>query len=542
MRTFSPTARQERRPLRRRLPSDPPRTLSILRPTAPTRFGSESGMTLIEVLVAAVIVGVIAVGTFTAFDAAGRTDADSRAHAQATQLAEQDEERLRGLTTTAVAQLGTVETFRAENGACLEKVSATWRYWNQTANFFCEKTAQAGQTYTGIAFAITSSSRYVAATKGAEAAAFTCEKVGSAASFLQTTSSVTWTSLGTRPAVSQSSILTAPVGGVLIVKTVNQNNEPVQGATVTVTGSSLNAAQTTSAGGCVIFGGLAAGAVSMSASKLGWVDKQGKYPSPAVPVTITAGSTTEKTFSLGEPGSIVAEFESNGSPVGVTGDTFYAFQTEIASPNDFVGGTISEYKASSSLSKLLFPFVKVGKPPTAEPYTVFAGDCAANRPSKVTEAAVEKIKDPTAQVEPNGNGVPAVKVEVPAVNVTVFEGASSGAPEKALEGAEFASITTGCTVAELKAQNYAGAVPNQHKVSISTGAGTLKGHLVPKYQPYAKELLLCVTAKLGAKYYRNTFKIANEKKAGTAETSLYLKSTAPTKVEETTIAGKLKCP
>jgi type II secretory pathway pseudopilin PulG len=495
-------------------------------------------MTLIEVLVAAVMVGVIAVGTFTAFDAAGRTDADSRAHAQATQLAEQDEERLRGLTTTAVAQLGTVETFRAENGACLEKVSGTWRYWNQTATFFCEKTGQAGQTYTGIAFAITSSSRYVAAAKGAEAAAFTCEKVGGAASFLQTTSSATWASLGTRPAVSQSSILTAPVGGVLVVKAVNQNNEPVQGATVTVTGSSLNASQTTSAGGCVIFGGLAAGSVSMSASKLGWVDKQGKYPSQAVPVTITAGSITEKTFPLGEPGSIAVEFESAGSTVGVTGDTFYAFQTEIASPNDFVGGTISEYKASGSLNKLLFPFVKVGKPPTAEPYTVFAGDCAANRPSKVTETG-EKLKDPTAQVEPNGNGLPAVKVEVPAVNVTVFEGSESSNKGNALEGAESASITTGCTAAELKAQNFAGTVPNQHKVSISSGAGTLKGHLVQKYQPYAKELLLCVTAKLGAKYYRNTFKIANEKKAGTAETPLYLKGSGKS---ESSTAGTLKCP
>jgi type II secretory pathway pseudopilin PulG len=516
--------------------------LSTLRLAAPARFGSESGMTLIEVLVAAVMVGLIAIGTFTAFDAAGRTDADSRAHAQATQLAEQDEERLRGLTATAVAQLGTVETFRAENGACLEKVSGTWRYWNQTATFFCEKPAQAGQTYSGIAFAITSSSRYVAAAKGAEAAAFTCEKAGAAASFLQTTSSATWASLGTRPAVSQSSILTAPAGGELVVKTVNQNNEPVEGATVTVTGSSLNATQTTAAGGCVIFGGLAAGSVSMSASKLGLVDKQGKYPSPAVSATITAGSITEKSFSLGEPGSIVVEFESAGSTVGVTGDTFYAFQTEIASPNDFVGGTISEYKPSASLSKLLFPFVKVGKPPTTEPYTVVAGDCEANKPSNFTEAGV-KLKDPKSQVEPNGNGVPTVKLEVPAVNVTVFEGSSSGTPEKALEGAEYASITTGCTAAELKAQNYAGTVPNQHKVSISTGAGALKGHLVPKYQPYAKELLLCVTAKLGLKYYRNTFKIANEKKAGTAATSLYLKSTvAPSKVEETTTAGTLKCP
>src|SRR3977135_540631 len=236
MRTFFAIVRPERRLWRWRPHADRMSSTAAgarVRPTARhAPFGSESGMTLIEVLVAAVMVGVIAVGTFTAFDAAGRAGADTRAHAQGVQLAQHDEERLRGLTTTQVAQLGWVETVRAENGACLEKVAGVWKYWNQAKNtFFCEKTGQAGQTYNGIAFTITSSSRYVAAAKGAEAAAFTCEKTGAAASFLQTTSAVTWPSLGSRPAVSQSSILTTPVSGVLIVKVVNQNNEPVEGAT-----------------------------------------------------------------------------------------------------------------------------------------------------------------------------------------------------------------------------------------------------------------------------------------------------------------------
>ncbi len=86
------------------------------------------------------LVAVIAVGTFTAFDAAGRSSADTRAHAQATQLAGQEQERLRGLTTTQVAQLGSVETTRAESGACLEKVGSKWYSKKQaTASFFCEK-------------------------------------------------------------------------------------------------------------------------------------------------------------------------------------------------------------------------------------------------------------------------------------------------------------------------------------------------------------------------------------------------------------------
>ena len=87
----------------------------------PRALASQSGMTLIEVLIASVITAFIAIGTFTAFDAAGKSSADERAHAQGTLLTQQDQDRLRSFTTTTLAQMGTVTTYRAENGMCLEK-------------------------------------------------------------------------------------------------------------------------------------------------------------------------------------------------------------------------------------------------------------------------------------------------------------------------------------------------------------------------------------------------------------------------------------
>ena len=155
-----------------------------------------------------------------------------------------------------------------------------------------------------------SSASYVAAEKGSEKAAFTCEKTGGTASYLQTTSSVSWPSLGTRPPVSQSSILTVPTSGVLLVKVLNQNNEAVEGATVTVTGTGVNSTQITPTSGCVIFGGLPAEAVAVDASKSTWVDHQGKSPPKAISgLTLSTTSVTETTFKIGEPGSIVVEFE-----------------------------------------------------------------------------------------------------------------------------------------------------------------------------------------------------------------------------------------
>jgi Tfp pilus assembly protein PilV len=510
------------------------------------RSASEDGFMLLEVVISALLVGLIAVGTFSAFDAAGKSTAASRAHAQATVIAQQDEERLRGLTTTQLAQLGSVETARAENGDCLEQVAGAWHYWSKGSTSLCENpTGLSGTAYSATVFTVTSSASYVAAEKGAEKAAFTCEKTGGTASYLQTTSSVSWTSLGTRPPVSQSGILTVPTSGVLLVKVLNQNNEAVAGATVTVTGTGVNTTQTTPAAGCVIFGGLPAESVEVDAYKSPRVDKQGKSPPPAVPTTISTTSIAEKTFFLGEPGEIIATFESNGVTAGVTSDTVYALQTEMASPKGYVGGTAGSYASNATLTgiegKGIFPFVKVGKPSEPAPYTVFAGDCEANNPATVTEKG-EKIKDRTAPVNPNESA--PVKVEVPPVNLTVYEGTAK-TPVKALEGAEYAYITNReCSAG--KAQNYSGTVPYQHKVAISTGTEALRGHLEPKYQPYAKELILCVTAKLSTKYYRNTFTIANTTKAGNStEHKFYLKEakgTEDTGVEESSTKGALKCP
>ncbi len=481
-------------------------------------------MTLIEVLVASSLVATIAVGTFLAFDAASKGSNDGRTHAQAIELVQQDQERLRGFTTTTLEQMGTVETYRAENGMCLEQSGSSYVYFNGANNtLYCEKvTGFAGNTYTGTVFTVTSSAAYVTAEKGGEKAALTCEKSGGAASYLQTKSSVTWSALGKRSAVSQTSVLTVPSSYVLLVKVVNQNNEAVEGATVSVTGGPSTV---TPASGCVIFGGLSE-KVEVDASRTGWVDHQGKSPPPVKTVSLSPTAVTETTFTIGEAGSITAEFESNGVTAGVTGDTFFVFQSEINSPNDFVGGTAGTWVSKTAALTGLFPFVKVGKPATENPYYAFAGDCSAENPETVS---AEKLTPKPVQVWPGSSAT--VKVEVPRIKAVVYEGteASKGS---ALNGAESAYLSD----EECKAgtgQNIKTTVTYQRKVTLSS-----TGELEQKYQPYAKELILCVTTKLGAKYYRNTFKLANTKKAGT-EYKLYLKAAG---YKESSKAGELKCP
>jgi Tfp pilus assembly protein PilV len=443
------------------------------------RCAAETGLSLIEVLVASLITAVIAVGTLTGINAAGHSTADTRSHAQATQLAGQDEERLRGLTTTVLGQLGSATTSRAENGSCLESVAGKWQYWSKGSTTFCENpTGLSGTAYIGSVYTVTSSATYVTAETGGTKSNLTCETTSGTANYLQTTSSVTWSSLGKREPVSQSSIVTVPTSNTLLVKVLNQKNEPVEGATVTVSGVSPELSQTTPSAGCVVFGSLSSTSVKATATKTGWVNEAGEAAPTAKGATVSKLATTAIKFVIAEPGGIFTEFIEAGGPKAVQGSTFYAFQTTIPAPDGYVGGSAASYAASAELGKILFPFRNISETPSGtNPYTVFAGDCEANNPHVVNAS----VTDATAQVEPNATT--PVKVQLPKVNVIVKEGTSKES-KPVFASVEHAMIVNkGC---EAAAAARTGAIPYKHEVTISGGA------LVPAYQPYAKELTLCI--------------------------------------------------
>src|SRR5271167_293641 len=465
---------------------------------------SQSGMTLIEVLISSLLVGMIAIGTFTAFDVTNRASADQRVHAQATQLAEQDQERLRSFSTTTLASLGEVEQYRAENGICLEKPSSSWLYWSKASTSFCEKvSAYEGKTYTGTVFTVTSSTQYVAAEKGTEKAQFTCERSGGTTDYLQTTSSVKWSALGSRPAVTQSSIVTDPNTTGTTVKVKNQKEEPVEGVTITLKTGSGAITLITGSGGCVTFGGLKAETDKVEASKTGWVNKSGKGPPWTKEVTVTSGSINSTEFIIAQPGAIEARFVL-GNGTATKSDTFYAYQGNIEAPPDFVGGTNGPPYAEKATLSGLFPFTKAPKPFPPEPYTVYAGDCEKNNPKSVTGGIVtEKL----VNVEPNITT--PVKLEVPEVAVTIYE---TEKPSKvALTTVEPGSEMVNTECAGASAQNVT-PVEYRHTVSI-TSAGVIEPHALQD----AKKLELCVLAKLNTgKYYKDLKEIKNEKQSGTS--------------------------
>jgi Tfp pilus assembly protein PilV len=394
---------------------------------------------MIEVLVSTLLVGLIVLGTFSGFDAAGRASAEERAHAQATVLAQQDQERLRGLTAAELSAFGT------------------------SASVY-EKTEGATK------FKITSTAQPVASSSEQ----FTCG-TSSTADYLQTTSSVTWAARGKHAPVTQSSIVSAPTNGGLLVEVLEQNAKGLEGATVNATGAN---AQTTPASGCVIFGSLTSGTVTVTAEDAGDVDPSGNRPA-SKEVELGGTTLTPVKLQLAAWGSLVVSFENKAT--AVTGDTFYAQNAEVPAPSGFVGGTSGTFASSVTLSEL-YPF-------TTPAYTVFAGDCEVNNPEVVSK---KEVADRTGLV--TSNGKTNVKVEEPEVPITVFEGTKT-TPGAAVTAPTSAKIyDTGC---KGKSAQEHPTIEYKHAVTLDS-----TGKLVQKYQPYAAELEFCVVALKSGTYYK----------------------------------------
>jgi Tfp pilus assembly protein PilV len=422
---------------------------------------SESGVTLIEVVISAMLVAIIAIGTLTGFDSASRATTKLRQRNQATLLAGQDQERLRGMNITELGRMGV-------------------------------KTAPP-ITQNGTQFTVESRAQFVSAPKEE----FSCEASGASGDYIQTTSKVSWASLTKQnreaEAVTQSSLVPVPTSTSLLVNVRDQANEDVEGATVKVAGESAGSTyeQTTPESGCVIFGALPDSKVKITGTKPGWINEKLETEPPGTEAQLSTTSLVSKTFAIASPGSLRVEFQSNGSTVGVQGDTVYVAHT--GAPEKLVG-TVGTYSSTITVPTL-WPYQTPGSPPGPSPYTVYAG-CKEAAPATISKG---EVATPAPQVEP-GATKPVI-VEVPAVNVKVYEGTSS-VPGALSSAAEVKLTYCGGTVRVMK---------------------TTAGALEHPYQPYATTMGLCVAQVIGGKFYKYSTTVANTARAGVTVPPIYMK-------------------
>ena len=356
-----------------------------------SRLRDEDGITLVEVLVSIMLVGLIAM-SFLGLDAAGRTSADQRRVAQATQVAQADQERLRGLSADQLAGL------------------------NQTRSVTVD-----GTTYT-----VTSTGKYTSASSGAES----CASSAASADYAKVTSSVTWPNNKRNP-VAETSLITPRIGGSLVVQAQDQGANGLPGATVTATGtdnsnSNVVRSGTTDSGGCVIFGSLPVGGYSVVTSLAGYVDSSGSA-TPTSSVTTTAGNTTNLTVRLAAPGRILATF------LGVTGSNPNGYASTAPSmswsnPGLLTPGVLdpsSDANTSLDTGQTVFPYITSGTSTFDNNYVVWAGSCTSAQPPTSSQSTATVTPGGTATSTANGQ----VAVKMPVINLTVTYGGSAVKPD-----------------------------------------------------------------------------------------------------------------
>lgn len=348
------------------------------------RLGAEqTGMTIIEVLVASIMVVAISLGALGAIDAATRSTSEERHRTEAHGVAQADQARMRSMRISDLSNLNQSRTV----------------------------------TQDGTNFTVVSRGDFVTDTTGTAS----CEEGTASADYIKITSTVTWPSVGSRPPVVAESIVSPPSGsvaadrGALAIEVDDAQNNGIPGVPVSGSGAG-SFSGTTGSTGCVIFGDLPAGDYTLSVSGFatGLVDHDGNPPTNH-PTSVVGQSTNTVVLQYADPGSIPVTFTTRvgGSLVASKADSIMIFNTGMSTPKTFgTPGTL----ATTITATGLFPF--------SSPDAVYAGTCEADNPNPNDDEPPPVPQAVASVTVPAGGSAPTT-IQLPALFITVRSGTSS---------------------------------------------------------------------------------------------------------------------
>ncbi len=416
---------------------------------------SDAGFTIIEVLVSALILAILATAAATQFIGSTHAAATAKARSDAQALAQQNQATLRGLTVDQLSNL------------------------NQTLP---------AVTLNGRQFTVTESADYVTDSTG------TPSCTNPSADYIQTTSTVTWANMGGQPPVTVTSVLTPPIGsidptnGSLAVSVQNAAGAGAAGMNIGITGPS-SASETTATGGCALFGDLPAGTygVSVTPSVGTYVDGQtGQTVTPtspdvaSPPPTVVAGTKalSPTPFQLDTGGTINFTF-TNAYPSGVNPSPAKAanapavvvFNTSMRSPSYRLcaGGDTTCPQVGNPdtvFQSTAWTMAKTATPLFPYTYSTYAGMCLSDKPSLFGGT------DPSANVA--AGGTTNATLTLPSMVVRLYKGTTTSSGEETLpSGAHLTVTDTGCGV---KYIGYTATAPTvaagQSVLPLTTTLGT----------------------------------------------------------------------
>ncbi|MBV8219717.1 MAG: type II secretion system protein [Solirubrobacterales bacterium] len=440
------------------------------------RLASQRGFTLIEVLVSALITTLIATAVAGALITNTDIIANQKARSQAETLAEQDQERLKGLSAEQLDNLS--QTYTANAG---------------------------GQSYT-----ITSKAWYLSTTNGQA-----CTTSGGAsATYFKTISTVTQTSATgtTKTLATDESVISPDAGGSLLVQFHDQTASPLAGVSLSASGPESDAG-TSDASGCVIFSGLDSGNYNLTYTDIGYVDPNGNASPLSDTATVASTGITPpgkgNPIELGQAGGVTGSFttlanNSSGAQQtfttrsaglswfssGGAGIPMAAYRdnssTTVPPPTTLATTTASGTASSSGL----FPFVSSTNPVAyTNNYQVWAGVCRQEQPPAGNDmftvqpgsSITPSIQEPPLQLTVTWNGGKVAPTDV----TTTFTSTSGNSctdtwtDEPATNAGPSGSYVYGLPFAS----------------SLSTGSGASASGLTGS-------LTVCADYKSGTTYYQ----------------------------------------
>jgi Tfp pilus assembly protein PilV len=350
------------------------RRLCLLRSDQPR--DPEAGFALIEVIVSAVVLATVALAILAGVDAAARSTGREKAKAVAVSLAEQDQERMRGIAAKQVTEVADLGPY----------------------------------TINGATYNVDSEAQWVDdATGGTDS----CANSGTKASYIRMTSTVTAGNL-TAPVVI-SSLVEPPISnadageGYLAVQVNDKDGKGVQGVAVHGAGPTVDDV-TTNQAGCAVFGRVGVGDYDFTLTKAGFVDEFGRSPGLKKQVSVAQDAKTVAAVKFDQAAPLTVKFETqdpvNNQKLTNTGSRVSILNSEAPSLLTWGDGVT----AQSSMLINLFPY----NTPYGSTYT---GSCDDADPlSAVGSGYYGSYQGPFA-AKP---GVPgSITVHEPPVNVRV---------------------------------------------------------------------------------------------------------------------------
>lgn len=328
-----------------------------------TRFCSEGGFSLVEVLVTALIVALIGTAAATALGAANDLSGDQRYRSEAYLLAQQDQERMMSLSDQQLSGYSQTRPVSYANGYSFTVTS--------TASFIDTSGSASCTTGASAYYKIVST---VSWSEGSHAAAVT--------------------------SVNVESTIARPLGNTLMTNVVDQSDTAgLQGVTVTATGpgSATTYVQgQTDGSGCSLLDALTAGSYAVTLSKQGYVDINGNSSPPNLNATVSSTGVTRLNSNpqvMGRAGTINASFATGeADSISWTG----AGGT-LATTSDPAESTAPAALNTSVTSRSLFPFESAGGS-YSNNYTVWAGPCMAMEPPAADLTRASVLPGATASV------------------------------------------------------------------------------------------------------------------------------------------------